>query len=94
MARELAPAEYGADAGARLAGLERAMAAEPAGAAGLLALDWANGNRCGALLEHVVGTWRTGDLQPRAIYIKCSNTSNAQMQRNIKCSCVSNAAVY
>ena len=45
VAGELGPGEYGANAGARLAGMERAMAAEPAGAAGLLALDWANGNR-------------------------------------------------
>jgi hypothetical protein len=46
VAEKAAPGEYGADGGARFAALERAMAGEAAGAGGLLALDWANGNRC------------------------------------------------
>ena len=42
----LTPAGFGSTTGERFAALEGALAGAAPGAHGLLALDWANGNRC------------------------------------------------
>ena len=45
LVHNLVPDSYGADAGAKFVTMEEKMKDQPPGAAGLLALDWNNGNR-------------------------------------------------
>ncbi len=45
LVHNLVPDSYGADAGAKFMAMEAKMKDQPPGAAGLLALDWNNGNR-------------------------------------------------